>query len=42
MELTAQQRISFCVFDPEAQAGKSGAIEVFENKQVPVFSVVTR
>jgi len=27
---------------PEAWAGKSGAIEVFENKHLPLFSVVTR
>jgi len=27
---------------PAARVGKSGAIEVFENKQAPEFSVVTR
>jgi len=28
--------------NPEARAGKSGAIEVFENKHLPLLSVVTR
>jgi len=28
--------------NPEPRAGKSGAIEVFENNHVPVFAVVTR
>jgi len=27
---------------PVARAGKRGAIEIFENKHIPVFSVVTR
>jgi len=30
------------IVDPGARAGKSGAIEVFENNHVPVFCVVTR